>query len=370
MTTDSQTKEKTTEQNSVYKEWLNNLCVNHIKFIAITFVIALLCFVVRTDMIFVDGPTWGFWSWFTYFILLLLVAALFYLIRRHEGITVGKGTSKNEKLALLIQNSCHGRMTDIIYVLAFLLFLDWLPNITMSYVNGGVIGWRILVYIAGLAILVFGKPTIISTKSSNQTERTVLVTGFSNISIKKDGTSNCDPFFMPFDEFPNIKTVVILMTNSLNNRDQYDGDLDANTINGKAKKLLEDLSNGVNQEEAIRAYIKGGIQTKDHYKDRADDIEIIFSKDVNYNSFKECNDESDKIIKEVIRDSKCSDKNIVINISPGTSIVSSVMALNSIKGERLLAYVPQGDTKDTKLCFDETPNAYLVQFNDIINERN
>jgi hypothetical protein len=48
-------------------------------------------------------------------------------------------------------------------------------------------------------------------------------------------------------------------------------------------------------------------------------------------------------------------------------MVSSVMTLNSIKGERMMVYV---DQHSKKLQIDETPNAFLVQLGDIINERN
>ncbi len=43
------------------------------------------------------------------------------------------------------------------------------------------------------------------------------------------------------------------------------------------------------------------------------------------------------------------------------------MTLNSIKGDRLFVYV---NRENNELRTDETPNASLVQFNDILQERN
>jgi hypothetical protein len=437
-------------------------------------------------------------------------------------IECGKNSNKvpqNEKLAQLIQNSCHGRFTDIIYIFAFLIYIDLLPNVIIQCINGDASCWRIVPYIVCIGVLVYGKPTISSPIEENKDERKVLITGISQFNIRKDKskdskdkststiTSNCVPVFMPFKEFPNIEKVVILMTKdqlikdeaaqSMNlqfklgedpsdprvSLDQYpfernilvleesqrlssiDVLLKCNQIiEEKIKKIKENSAETSNKQsteintkiiEALKSYMLERIRQTDPeyvashkeielmtpndvksnsfmdcdnesvkiirsilstyeqninnpeisqeisqkisqeissrkqkalkafmlncirqkcpgYANSNKEIEFIFSNEVSYNSFMECNNESVRIIKHILSACKLSnnrkieDKNIILNMTPGTAIVSSVMSLNSIKGERMMVYVDQGDGN---LHINETPNASLAQLGDILAER-
>jgi hypothetical protein len=312
---------------------------------------------------------------------LVITAVAFILIKCYEKGTSGKVT-RNEKMALLIQNSCRGRWADIMYVLAFLLYLNWLPNITLLCIQEDASYWRPLVYVLGVILLVWGKPTFGPSKDSKVEERKVLVSGLSTISIY-NGKSNCEPFFMPFDKFPNIEKVEVLLTDSFYRgkigtffRDASTEKLDSNTIAGKAQEFGDTLKREFPDgsvpkefvESALKKFILDCISLKDYYVDKGKDVEVIFSEAANYNSFEDCNSKSVQLIKSANKKGQAyKDENMVVNITPGTSIVASVMTMNSIKGDRIMVYV---DQTTGELKTDETPSAMLVQFADIINDRN
>jgi hypothetical protein len=474
------------------------------------FVISLMIATIFGDMLTTQFTTCcypynrNFLLWATGIISIIAVI-LFLNIRLIE---CGKNSNKvpqNEKLAQLIQNSCHGRFTDIIYIFAFLIYIDLLPNVIIQCINGDASCFRVLPYILGMIGLVYGKPTINSPIEEDKDERKVLITGISQFNIRehnsKDSngestyTSNCVPVFKPFEVFPNIEKVVILMTKDKFIRDEFAQSMnqhfkleedpsDARTsldqypiernilvlaksqrlsidvlykcnqiikensaeasnkqsteINTKIKDALQsfmldcirqtnpeyvashkeielmtpkdvksnsftdcdnesvniirrilftyeqninipEISREISREissrkqEALKAFMLGCIrQTNPEYENSNKEIEFIFSNEVSYNSFMECNNESVRIIKHILSACKLSnnrkieDKNIILNMTPGTAIVSSVMSLNSIKGERMMVYV---DQEDGNLHINETPNASLAQLGDILAER-
>jgi hypothetical protein len=117
------------------------------------------------------------------------------------------------------------------------------------------------------------------------------------------------------------------------------------------KSILEDL---------LKTYIKN----ISAYKEK--DIEIVFSAPVDYNNFDECNDECYYLLKETMRKGKYDDSQVVVNVSPGTAVVTSAMTLNAIKGNRAMIYTTQGS--DPKVI-SANPKATLIQFESLIEER-
>lgn len=389
MTTNNQTKEK--------RSWISNLSIKAKKRISITFVISLLVATIFTDMLVTKYTSFWYpysWTvlWWHFGIAASLAIHSFILIWRIERRDAAHKVSRNEKLALLIQNSCYGRVTDIIYVLVFLVFLDLLPNVIILCANGETSIWRMPIYLGGIIFLVLGKLTIYNKPKVDNNNRKVLITGFSKVNVtvpinqESNGpinvTTNCTPLFDPFKKYDNIEKVVILMTNNpvscppeeelkKVNKTKLD------PIVGKALDLQRQLIGEKDPDiinKTVKQFMLDCIKiTNSKYDSEDKQIDIIFSHHVDYNSFKECNNESVSIIKQVLSDSKLKnnqkieDNNIIVNITPGTAIVSSVMTLNSIKGERTMVYVHQ---QSKTLQMDETPNAFLVQLGDIINERN
>lgn len=354
------------------------LGLRSIKIIAICYVVILLIWVTLCDMQVVNytkavqcyNETV---LWWLIGVIGIFCLFLFTIIRRHERLSVDHSVSKNEKLALMIQNSCHGRFTDIIYVLAFLLFLDWLPDSISSCVHGGSSGVSILIFLVGMVLLVYGKPTLYNQSESVAEDRKVLVSGFSTIT-----PYNCEPFFEPFKEFRNIEKVVVLMTDNPVGNIQSDNQTSLTDIQERTAILQQEVDcirkcsalqdNDLYRravDDAVIKYIKDCIKIQGYPEGKG--VDVILSDPVDYNSFKKCNEESVKIINQVISEGDYEDKNLLVNITPGTAIVHSVMTLNSIKGDRLLVYVNQ---KTKKLITDDSPSVYLLQFDDIINERN
>jgi hypothetical protein len=364
-----------------------------ISFTSIVYVFALLACTMCLDSVVENGLinahciSWYLWAIFGITLITTIVALI--LIKHYEKESAGKVT-RNEKMALLIQNSCRGRWADIMYVLAFLLYLNWLPNITLLCIqeNNELSLIRLVVYGIGVFLLVYGKPTFGSCKDSKVEERTVLVSGLSTLSITSSGKPNSEAFFMPFDKFPNIEKVEVLLTDAFfkgntkvetsknsSNNTSNSNQSDDNTILGKTLKYKELMKQKVHSdgsvstadvESTLKTFILECISLKDNYKGK--DVEVIFSEAANYNSFEDCNNKSVQLIKSANKKGQAyKDENMVINITPGTSIVSSVMTLNSIKGDRIMVYV---DQTTGELKTDETPSAMLVQFADIINDRN
>ena len=111
--------------------------------------------------------------------------------------------------------------------------------------------------------------------------------------------------------------------------------------------ILRDYSNVlllINNEkritDALKILIQGCIKTTyNNDKKRKKGINIVFTKPVDCNNFYQC----EKMLNENIKSTVggYSDENIIVNISPGTKIVTSVLTLNAIEGNRGLIYTEQ-----------------------------
>jgi hypothetical protein len=331
--------------------------------ISIVFVIALLVCTVSWDMFF---HTWEHGYKYTESsikILLaissLIVMTLFIIIRCYERNN--KAVTRKEKLTLLIQNSCSGSITDIAFVLAFLVFLNLLPTTVVNYIDGNTHLLSVLTYIIGFILLIFGKPTFKKAEPIKDEERKMLVSGISKVSlvkIKDEIKSNLEPVLSPFGVFPNIEKVAIILTNDFTPSSNYTNDEIHDNLAILSKGYIVNYPNSENKLKDLREFLQACIKTYPLYKDKKVDIE--FSNEVDYNSFKDCNDESVRFIKEEMG-RRYEDKNIIVNITPGTKTLTGVMTLNAIKGERLMIYIGQ---KDNNLIKDETPSVSLIQFTD------
>lgn len=94
-------------------------------------------------------------------------------------------------------------------------------------------------------------------------------------------------------------------------------------------------------------------------------IEIVFSNLVDYNDFDSCNNECYTILLSQLRAKQYTDSDIVVNITPGTSIVASVMTINAIKGDRGMIYMNQTNGMIESI----TPDVTLIQFDSWLQDR-
>jgi hypothetical protein len=135
-----------------------------------------------------------------------------------------------------------------------------------------------------------------------------------------------------------------------------------------ARLGLVDQFDNNNQIDAVKRILvellKTYIKNIPAYKGK--DIEIVFSAPVDYNNFDECNDECYYLLKETMRKGKYDDSQVVVNVSPGTAVVTSAMTLNAIKGNRAMIYTTQ-DSKHEVISAN--PKATLIQFESLIEER-
>lgn len=123
------------------------------------------------------------------------------------------------------------------------------------------------------------------------------------------------------------------------------------------RRFLHDI------EEILRIFLVDCIKVY-YKKTNFDGRNIEFTKPVDYNNFDNCNMECYDKLASVMRN-RYSDENIIVNITAGTSSLTSALTLNAIKGNREMIYVNQNNQNVERA----NPNVKLIQFNDFWAER-
>ena len=77
-------------------------------------------------------------------------------------------------------------------------------------------------------------------------------------------------------------------------------------------------------------------------------------------------DECYYLLKETMRKGKYDDSQVVVNVSPGTAVVTSAMTLNAIKGNRAMIYTTQHSKHEV---ISANPKATLIQLESLIEEK-
>ena len=344
-------------------------------------------------------------------------------------------SSWREKIVMLVTSSCSGNWVDICFILAFFLYVAWLPDTCSDFVKDGLPPYRFLLYILGLLLMIYVKPTIMPEKGKvNNEYRTLLVTGISH--IRNVGYASIEPLINPLGVYKNIQKMIVLLPKqiSLNNemllaerekgklriayrRYKYEmfrlyvqysekavlkekdialkkkvdsilskienvnyedecelfGVIEADfkdSLSFDLSTAKEDLVGGI--KENMRHLIKDGVEAYCEHMDESKRIgydfknlsEIEFTSPVDYNVFQECNDECYDRLSSIMRKGFL-DKNVIVNITCGTSLVASALTLNAIKGERTMIYTDQGSKK----IVQADPNVWMYLFNDLVAER-
>lgn len=306
-----------------------------------------------------------------------------------------------EKVIILVSNSCSGSLLDILFVLVFLFYLAWIPDTCFDYARDGLPAWRPFLYIGGFILTIFVKPDFrLVNKSIDKDKRLLLVTGMSNLKYCTQNdrtTTNIEPVILPFGEFPNLKEMLILFS-----KDTLSGvESIGNGVSGddilypafdKYKMRIKEIINtyrsgndtGVIQNKEISGILirdkKFQIEVHDALSELikncighcypqydTNQLNIEFTSGVDYNDFEECNKDLYNRLSFLMRCKNFSDDDIVVNITGGTSIVSGVMTLNAIKGNRGLVYVEQGGKPVLKHF---NPNVIVLeQFEELVIEK-
>ncbi len=354
----------------------------------IVYVIFLILSIVFIDrLIIMDLPfslECNKWSWLVYAVIfsVIICGISWRIVRNEENREKIDRHPWNEKIMLMFTNTAKGNFLDIIVLFTFLAFAAWIPDTFFDWIKDGECLFRPIIYIIGLVLFVWGKPGVISAeKTIATTERKLLLTGMSNVANRYQ--MNIYPLIEPLNIYPNIETFVILLSDTIwrgyANIEIKEDDQVLNVAleNYKQKistlnltdnmKLLENDRITKEVESALRDLLLAYIKKIDSYKNR--EVNIVFSKPVDYNNFDACNNICYQVLKYVMGErtfSKYQDFQVVVNTTPGTAIVTSAMTLNAIKGNRAMIYTTQGDKPEVKAA---NPNATLIQFESLIEER-
>jgi hypothetical protein len=187
----------------------------------------------------------------------------------------------------------------------------------------------------------------------------------SNVSCY-NGKLNLLPVVRPLEEYPNISRIIVLLSDSV--LAGVDKLREANTpyealLNDyvdKVKELGLSADSKLKGGEAVTLRVESIlVELLEGLVDQRFDgrkVTVEFTPPVDYNSFKACNDMCYQTLKDDIKDCE-----LAVNITPGTSIVASVLTLNAIKGCREMVYINQ--TTD-KLITNETPDVTINHLED------
>lgn len=99
---------------------------------------------------------------------------------------------------------------------------------------------------------------------------------------------------------------------------------------------------------------------------RLQSIEFQYTLPVDYDDFDTCNDICYQSILSLLDLKKYSDEQIVVNITSGTALLSSVLTLNALKGSREIIYTKQNEFGDMAKI---NPNVTLVQIGELVEEK-
>lgn len=320
-------------------------------------------------------------------IALIVSCVSLYLNKKEERQPDKASRTLREKVILIVSNTCSGSLLDTLVVFSFIAFAAWIPDAVTDYVKEGNPNYlfRPIIYIAGLMLMIWGKPSVyVKRKKIGEDKRRILVTGMSNVTISTwNQTTNLIPVIKPFSKYKNIDTVVVLLSNSMHSGiqqltdDKLDmlkeelkplkGCLQAYRERIKKLSIKEDvLKYGTEEtkgmETAITELVKSSV--KDLYGHKGE-LKVMFSDPLDYNDFDVCNNACYGIVNHAMQGGgykgRYEDSEVVVNTTPGTAVVSSVMTINAIKGDRAMLCVNQFTG-----AVDETnPNVKLIQFQDL-----
>lgn len=332
----------------------------------------------------------------------VMVGILGVIIKVNEKKTRLLRPTLKQKILLTITNTCSGSLLDIIVVLMFVGFTAWIPDSVTDYVKNGSVLYllRPIIYIVALFIMVWIKPVVyVSVKKNEPEKRKLLLSGMSSVGLQHSGELNIVPFIKPLESFCNVSTIVVLLSdkifmgagrlkNDIDNMQEltptyellYEYAKEMCEIEAKIKNMSE-YSEGVEKiennilkkkivlDEEIKGQIKNVLSRflteLIFLMYGKTNIEIVFSNLVDYNDFDSCNNECYTILLSQLRAKQYTDSDIVVNITPGTSIVASVMTINAIKGDRGMIYMNQTNGMIESI----TPDVTLIQFDSWLQDR-
>ena len=143
-----------------------------------------------------------------------------------------------------------------------------------------------------------------------------------------------------------------------------------NVVSQFTNIIVEKISNSI-ITDALSNLIINCINTQYNHNFDSETIKFHFTAPVDYNEFEQCEKELYLSVYYLQKKENYTDEQILVNISPGTSIVSGVMTLNAIKGNRGLIYTRQDNTALVEYNPDVMVlQDYIYDFSDELVKRN
>ena len=249
-------------------------------------------------------------------------------------------------------NSITGGYTAIFFLIVFLITCAFVPALIHDYIaDKSLTLWGLFVGIAAIPLEVLIYPSTESFDRCPIEKREILVSPISFTKPKENETdyfgsskSRNEGFYYPIARCKNLKEIWVVVSKEF---------IDYT-------KLCFPNMKDATDKEVVACYVNRIIQeTNDNHKE----YDIHISEPVEYNDFDNCYEGVKKVFNEIGKDKA---KKTIINISPGTAMVGSALAMFAIQGNRMLAYNKQNLPKGIN-PFSES-NANVLSMKELIEE--
>lgn len=245
---------------------------------------------------------WQDWRWWAAMLLAFVVASV--LWHRRTWVSFFKDT-----VVLFLGNIVTVHWVSILSLVVFGWHFSWGMDILESaYLEQDVLlVIKGATFLIGAVIIVLIQPKAERKPEVQDEERTLLVSGLSY----PRGEFNLNGFAYPLEHYRNTKKVLVFTSKENMESESKCG-----------KNIYEDV-----REAMERALGSGGTLPK---------VEYVL---VDMNNFEECYNAVEKRLGEY---EGGDTHGTVINVSPGTSALTSALTLHAIRGQRLMTYNKQG----------------------------
>lgn len=307
---------------------------------------------------------------------------IFKAIYGNGRVTFGRGLKK------LLTNAVGFKWLSIIFIFVFGIQITGLFDLGYQIIadvnvesRSMLINYlaKAILFISSIFIINALFPSIKKDNSIDPTAETLLVTAFS-ISYNKTNQNyeiskrNIDGFMKPLEKdklirYENIsdkKPPKVILSNCTKISVLISKQLKEATLNSDTGFNRKDIDqyNALSTDNRIDKF-KELLTTKLQNKINKD-IQIYFSKPVDYEDFNEVYAESVSILKQ----HECGNvKQTVIHISPGVVVVSGVLTALSMKNLRFTLYTKQNEPHgDNVIATNVTSGTFSGILDEILNE--
>lgn len=216
-----------------------------------------------------------------------------------------------------LTNSLAAGYIAITFLITFIITGAFVPTVIRDFVAGEQLAWwGLIACILAIPLEVLIYPITVGIKTCPLGEREILVSAMSAVNSDYQNKGFC----YPFEACRNIKELWVIVSQQC---------LDM------AKHEHTDISDSI---QAMTAHIKSILLSREPFKTNPEliyKLEIHISKPVDFNDFDNCYKMSKVIFNEIGKEKACR---TIINISPGTAMISSVLSMFAIQGNRMLGY--------------------------------